>query len=399
MLKNWLHSRKFFLTLFTASGFLFFFFLNIESSLAVGEVTLLNDYTVNDKSLIGDTSNVTFQSFLRMLVQLAIGLIVMGAVVFIVVGGVTYVTTDTFTGKSKGKDIIQRAFLGLGLAIASFLILHLLNPRILNNEKITLEKIEVNTCGAIKSESEWALSQWNKKAENEDWEYAGGPYYTSTKDSKTGAATLCKPNLAACQTQVKKIHEYSGKTKDGKEREDNSGYYAKCLVCSGKRGVASSSLTGGDSYSSGKEEYTYFDGKSKCESAEEGATAQDGDQVFLYLCEAYEIDTKFYDKTVDCVESGLVNANMTQEQINKLYKEAEKKVKDGEWKKDCTISFKPWTKDHEFNEKCSESKKKIKDKYYSITIELDCHTQKNFWSSLLSSGQKSACFYYSIDKE
>ena len=50
------------------------------------------------------------------------------ALVMIIWGGIEYMTTDSWEGKNDGKTRIQNALYGLGLALASYLILYTINP-------------------------------------------------------------------------------------------------------------------------------------------------------------------------------------------------------------------------------------------------------------------------------
>lgn len=53
------------------------------------------------------------------------------AVVMIVIGGIQYMSTDAIYGKKDGKEKINRALGGLLLALASWLILNTINPKLL----------------------------------------------------------------------------------------------------------------------------------------------------------------------------------------------------------------------------------------------------------------------------
>ena len=70
----------------------------------------------------------------------------------IVVAGVTYMTTDSFQGKSEGKDKLMKAIGGVLLALFSWIILYTLNPGLLNFDlKINQAKIAAG---------EWPDSAW-----------------------------------------------------------------------------------------------------------------------------------------------------------------------------------------------------------------------------------------------
>ncbi len=82
----------------------------------------------------GETKKVTEfdTSYVNGVIALVIGLTGVLAVIAIVIGGFQYVTAATLGGKSSGRDTIQNALIGLGLAISSYLILNSLNPALLN---------------------------------------------------------------------------------------------------------------------------------------------------------------------------------------------------------------------------------------------------------------------------
>jgi glucose uptake protein GlcU len=54
------------------------------------------------------------------------------AVIYIIIGGVTYMTTDSFSKKSEGKEYITNAIMGLVFLISGYLIFFHINPNILN---------------------------------------------------------------------------------------------------------------------------------------------------------------------------------------------------------------------------------------------------------------------------
>jgi hypothetical protein len=63
------------------------------------------------------------------------------AVGFIIYGGITYMTTDSFTGKSEGKSHLTNAVGGLIFLITGYLIFIQFNPNILN--------IDFSTAGRV----------------------------------------------------------------------------------------------------------------------------------------------------------------------------------------------------------------------------------------------------------
>jgi hypothetical protein len=84
----------------------------------------------------GFTSNASeadkLGTFLGQAFQFGLALAAALAVIMIVWGGVKMMTTDSYSSKSEGKEIISNAIWGLLLALASWLILYIINPDILN---------------------------------------------------------------------------------------------------------------------------------------------------------------------------------------------------------------------------------------------------------------------------
>ncbi len=78
----------------------------------------------------GGTAAPNLTQYLVLVFKLAIGLAAMLAVVMITIGGFEYMTSETFSGKGDGKKRIENAIYGLLLAIASWLILYTINPKL-----------------------------------------------------------------------------------------------------------------------------------------------------------------------------------------------------------------------------------------------------------------------------
>lgn len=82
--------------------------------------------------LKNEAGNVDIGSFLTNIVPLIIGVAGGLAVIMIVVGGIKYMTTDAMMGKKEARGTIQNAFLGLLLAISSYVLLNTVNPALVN---------------------------------------------------------------------------------------------------------------------------------------------------------------------------------------------------------------------------------------------------------------------------
>jgi hypothetical protein len=105
--------------------FLSYFILPIKSSAL--------EYTLLEPSAFGSsiTTTSSLGAFLGQAFSFGLALAAALAVIMIVWGGVQIMTTDSWSGKSEGKQRIQDAIWGLLLALVSYLILYTINPDIL----------------------------------------------------------------------------------------------------------------------------------------------------------------------------------------------------------------------------------------------------------------------------
>ena len=67
-------------------------------------------------------------SLLGTIYSFGIAVAVVVSVISLIIAGIQKMTTESYTGKSDAKQRIINAFQGLGLALASYLILYLINP-------------------------------------------------------------------------------------------------------------------------------------------------------------------------------------------------------------------------------------------------------------------------------
>lgn len=86
---------------------------------------------------------INFENYVQYIFNLAIALAAVAAVFTIVWGGFKYTSTDSFTGKSEGKEIIFKALQGLILVLASFLILQTIDPRLVNIRKDLVKPLAI----------------------------------------------------------------------------------------------------------------------------------------------------------------------------------------------------------------------------------------------------------------
>ncbi|MBU6430849.1 MAG: hypothetical protein KGJ58_01015 [Patescibacteria group bacterium] len=84
-------------------------------------------------SLPGTTNsngNVTIDTYIPGIFNLAIGIAGVLAVLMIIIGGVEYMTTDAIGGKEEGKERISNALKGLLLVLVSWILLYTINPKL-----------------------------------------------------------------------------------------------------------------------------------------------------------------------------------------------------------------------------------------------------------------------------
>lgn len=77
-------------------------------------------------------STTNLGDFLGKAFNFGIAIAVALSVIMITLGGIQYMTTDSWSKKEDGKQRIRQAFLGLGLALISWLILYTINPCLVN---------------------------------------------------------------------------------------------------------------------------------------------------------------------------------------------------------------------------------------------------------------------------
>lgn len=83
-------------------------------------------------------------NFLRGLFTILIIIAGLLAFIMIVIGGITYATTDAFSGKSAGKEMMLNAVFGLILALGAWIILNTINPNLASNLGITIPTVSIS---------------------------------------------------------------------------------------------------------------------------------------------------------------------------------------------------------------------------------------------------------------
>ncbi|MBA3285686.1 MAG: hypothetical protein H0U27_11595 [Nitrosopumilus sp.] len=124
------------------------FFTNVSSAGTTGTTTYQLLAPILD-SEGKEVKNVDFPTYLRYMFIILISLASVIAVLMIVLGGVKYMTTDAYSGKQEGKEIIKRTLWGMILIIASWLIIYTINPGAinLNSTQESIDKVNEGTPG------------------------------------------------------------------------------------------------------------------------------------------------------------------------------------------------------------------------------------------------------------
>ncbi len=111
------------------------------------EYNLLAPIPLNGAGSAPDTSTNAVE-YITGLFKLIIGLAGVLAVIMLIYAGIKYMSTDAFSGKDEAKGIIENAMWGLGLAIAAWLILYTINPKLVEiNFNIPKQEIKVPDLG------------------------------------------------------------------------------------------------------------------------------------------------------------------------------------------------------------------------------------------------------------
>ncbi|MFA6797185.1 MAG: hypothetical protein WCR40_00515 [Candidatus Paceibacterota bacterium] len=120
--------------------FIFIFSTNIvlvvSAATAPTDNGILGDYVpLEENAFPGvstDGNKGDLGAFVGQIFNFGIAIAVVLALIEIIWGGVQYMTTDSWYTKSDGKDRIQNAFLGLAIALLSYLLLYTINPELVD---------------------------------------------------------------------------------------------------------------------------------------------------------------------------------------------------------------------------------------------------------------------------
>jgi hypothetical protein len=86
--------------------------------------------------------NANFADYVQYMFNLIIAIAAVAAVFMIVWGGFKYTSTDSFSGKSEGKEIIFKAVQGLLMVLVSYLLLRTIDPRLVNIPSTLVKPLE-----------------------------------------------------------------------------------------------------------------------------------------------------------------------------------------------------------------------------------------------------------------
>lgn len=113
-------------------------------------ITFAQEAFVPLTGIPGVTSTTTdFDTFLNGIFNIGLAIAATLAVVMITIGGLQYMTTDSISNKSEGKDKIQNAVIGLLIALLIFIILFTINPNLLKFDITITPPPDKNEAGEL----------------------------------------------------------------------------------------------------------------------------------------------------------------------------------------------------------------------------------------------------------
>ena len=100
------------------------------------------DYLAPLPGLAGQPSSL--KGFLQGLFQVLIVIAGLSAMIMLVIGAITYLSTDAFSGKSSGKEMMQSAVFGLILVLGAWVVINTINPDLASNLSITIPRVQLD---------------------------------------------------------------------------------------------------------------------------------------------------------------------------------------------------------------------------------------------------------------
>lgn len=169
----------------------------------------------------GQLKTVNFETYVQYIFNLIIAVSAVAAVLVIVWGGFKYVTTDSFQGKSEGKQVIWQAVQGLILVLCSFIILRTIDPRLVSIPTTIVEPLKFDyQKGATGS----FFSQVASEADRQD--RIANEYAKSAKDARAAQNSKIdelekeKAKFPANSPEAKKIQDQIDAYKNSEEYND-----------------------------------------------------------------------------------------------------------------------------------------------------------------------------------
>jgi cell wall-associated NlpC family hydrolase len=104
-----------------------------------------NEYSTEPLApLPGFTGNPDLGQWLESLFTILIVIAGLLALIMIIVGGITYITSESFGDKGKGKSYIMNAIAGLVLALGAWVILNTINPNLAEDLNIKIPTVSLS---------------------------------------------------------------------------------------------------------------------------------------------------------------------------------------------------------------------------------------------------------------
>lgn len=159
-------------------------------------------------------SQVSFQTYIQYILNLAIALSAVIAVFQIVWGGFQYITSTIPGVKSDGAKKIKNAVFGLILVLASYLILRTIDPRLVQIPDTLVPQLTLNT-NITTDATQNFLDQLQSAANNQSTDYQNAK--TDQTNAQNQAATI--------QSQLNSVNQelqsyYSGDTDMTQDKVD-----------------------------------------------------------------------------------------------------------------------------------------------------------------------------------
>lgn len=115
----------------TAVTIFLFFFLTLLLILPLFVFAQETFVPLTKGGIPGIQTGTSFSGFLNATFKLGLAVAATLAVVMITIGGLQYMSTDSISGKTEGRDKIQNAVIGLLIALLIWIILFTINPNLL----------------------------------------------------------------------------------------------------------------------------------------------------------------------------------------------------------------------------------------------------------------------------